>query len=40
MPYTIRIREDGMVKKKAVYCAIGLDLEGQKDVLGFLHRRK
>ena len=30
-----KIREDGMVKKKAVYCAIGLDLEGQKDVLGF-----
>ena len=30
-----KIREDGMVKTKAVYCALGLDLEGQKEVLGF-----
>jgi putative transposase len=30
-----KVREDGMVKKKAVYCALGLDMEGQKDVLGF-----
>jgi transposase-like protein len=30
-----KIREDGMVKTKAVYCALGLDMEGQKEVLGF-----
>jgi len=30
-----KIREDGMVKTKAVYCALGLDLEGQKEVIGF-----
>ena len=29
-----KIREDGMVVKKAVYIAIGTDLEGKKDVLG------
>jgi len=29
------IREDGMVKSKAVYCVLGLNLEGEKDVLGF-----
>lgn len=30
-----KIREDGIVKTKAVYCALGLDTEGRKDVLGF-----
>ena len=30
-----RIREEGQVKKKAVYVAIGLDLEGMKEILGF-----
>jgi len=29
-----KVREDGMVVKKAVYIAIGTDLEGKKDVLG------
>lgn len=29
-----KVREDGMVVKKAVYTAIGTDLEGRKDVLG------
>ena len=30
----IKVREDGAVVKKAVYVAIGTDLEGYKDVLG------
>ncbi|MFI5344617.1 MAG: IS256 family transposase [Chlamydiales bacterium] len=30
-----RIREDGMVKTKAVYCVLGLDMQGTKEVLGF-----
>jgi putative transposase len=30
-----RIREDGMVKTKAVYCVLGLDMQGIKEVLGF-----
>lgn len=30
----IKIREDGAVVKKAVYIALGTDLEGRKDVLG------
>jgi len=29
-----KVREDGIVIKKAVYIAIGTDLEGKKDVLG------
>jgi transposase-like protein len=29
-----KVREEGMVVKKAVYIAIGTDLEGKKDVLG------
>jgi transposase-like protein len=29
-----KVREDGIVTKKAVYIAIGTDLEGKKDVLG------
>lgn len=29
-----KVREDGMVVKKAVYIAIGTDMEGKKDVLG------
>ena len=29
-----KVREDGMVVKKAVYIAIGTDLDGKKDVLG------
>jgi transposase-like protein len=29
-----KVREDGVVVKKAVYVAIGTDLEGRKDVLG------
>lgn len=29
-----KVREDGIVVKKAVYIAIGTDLEGKKDVLG------
>jgi putative transposase len=29
-----KVREDGIVMKKAVYIAIGTDLEGKKDVLG------
>lgn len=29
-----KVREEGTVVKKAVYIAIGTDLEGQKDVLG------
>lgn len=29
-----KVREDGIVVKKAVYIAIGTDLEGRKDVLG------
>lgn len=29
-----KVREDGVVVKKAVYIAIGTDLEGKKDVLG------
>lgn len=28
------VRKDGIVVKKAVYIAIGIDLEGQKDILG------
>lgn len=28
------VRKDGVVVKKAVYIAIGIDLEGQKDILG------
>jgi len=28
------VRDEGMVKNKAVYLAIGVDLEGHKDVLG------
>jgi len=30
-----KIREEGQVKSKAVYVAIGLDLEGYKKILGF-----
>ena len=30
-----KIREAGQVKSKAVYVAIGLDLEGYKEILGF-----
>jgi putative transposase len=30
-----RIREDGMVKTKAIYCVLGLDMQGTKEVLGF-----
>lgn len=30
-----KIREDGMVKSKAVYCVLGLDMQGKKEVLGF-----
>ena len=30
-----KIREEGQVKSKAVYVAIGLDLEGYKEILGF-----
>jgi len=30
----IKIRDEGTVKNKAVYLAIGVDLEGHKDVLG------
>ncbi|WP_457571899.1 IS256 family transposase [Desulfovulcanus sp.] len=29
------IREDGGVKKKAVYVVVGIDLDGYKDILGF-----
>lgn len=29
-----KVKEDGRYHTKAVYCAIGLNLEGQKDVLG------
>jgi transposase-like protein len=29
-----KVREEGVVVKKAVYIAIGTDMEGQKDVLG------
>ena len=29
-----KVREDGMVVKKAVYIAIGTDMDGKKDVLG------
>ena len=29
-----KVREEGIVVKKAVYIAIGTDLEGKKDVLG------
>jgi len=29
-----KVREEGVVAKKAVYIAIGTDLEGKKDVLG------
>lgn len=30
-----KIREDGMVKNKAVYCVLGLNMQGEKEVLGF-----
>jgi len=30
-----KAREDGQVRNKAVYVAIGLDLEGYKEILGF-----
>lgn len=30
----LKIRSDGTIKTKAVYVAIGVNLEGQKDVLG------
>ncbi len=30
----MKIRDDGRVRNKAVYLAIGVDLDGQKDVLG------
>ena len=29
------IREDGQVRKKAIYVVIGIDLEGYKEILGF-----
>ena len=29
-----KVRDDGIVVKKAVYIAVGTDLEGKKDVLG------
>lgn len=28
------VRKDGIVVKKAVYIVIGIDMEGQKDILG------
>lgn len=33
-----KVREEGMVVKKAVYIATGTDLQGKKDVLGFVGR--
>ncbi len=30
----MKIREDGRVVNKAVYLALGVDMEGHKDVLG------
>ena len=33
-PIHYKVREDGIVVKKAVYIGIGTDLEGKKDVLG------
>ena len=30
----VKIRDEGMVRNKAVYLAIGIDCDGQKDVLG------
>jgi putative transposase len=30
----VKMRQDGRVENRAVYVAIGIDLEGQKDVLG------
>jgi len=30
-----KVRVDGMVINKAIYCVLGLDLDGKKDVLGF-----
>ncbi len=32
--HTLNVRDNGIVTKKAVYVAIGTDLEGKKDVLG------
>ena len=29
-----KVRQDGMIQKKAAYMAVGIDLDGQKDVLG------
>ena len=31
---TAKMRHEGRVENRAVYVAIGIDLEGQKDVLG------
>ncbi len=30
----LHIRNEGLIVKRAVYIAIGIDMEGQKDVLG------
>ena len=34
------VRSEGQIVKKAVYIAIGIDLNGRKDVLGMWGRRK
>lgn len=32
-PYNYHVRNEGPIVKKAVYIAIGMDLDGKKDVL-------
>jgi len=34
----VRIRDEGVVQNKAVYLALGVQLDGTKEVLGFRHR--
>jgi len=34
MPYIIHVRCEGRVVKRAVYIAIGINMDGHKDVLG------
>jgi putative transposase len=36
----VKVRDEGPIQNKAIYVVLGVDLEGQKQVLGLWHRQK
>jgi putative transposase len=36
----VKMRHEGRVENRAVYVALGINLEGRKDVLGLGHRQR